>query len=76
MGNKADFLMALAYNIRTQRQSKGFTQDSFAKHIGIARRYYGDIEAGKINPSIINLVRISRGLDTNLSDLVPEIFFY
>lgn len=73
--NKVDFLMALANNIRAERLSKGFTQDSFAKHIGIARRYYGDIETGKINPSIVNLMKIVRGLETTLSDLLPKTFF-
>lgn len=74
MKSKIDFLRQLSHNIRTQRQLKDFTQESFAKHAQMARRYYGDIENGKINPSIIHLMKIAIGLQVPLTTLVPEGF--
>lgn len=74
MKTKTEFLKQLAQNIRTQRQLKQFTQESFAKHTQIARRYYGDIETGKINPSIVHLMKIALGLDVPLMTLIPVGF--
>ena len=72
--NKADFLTQLANNIREQRKRLNFSQESFAKHIKIARRNYCDIETGKINPSILLLMKISLGLQAPLTTLIPEDF--
>ncbi len=74
MKSKTDFLNQLSHNIRTQRQLKRFTQESFAKQAKIARRYYGDIENGKINPSIVHLMKIAVGLQVPLVTLVPDGF--
>ncbi len=74
MKSKADFLSQLSNNIRAQRQLKGFTQESFANHAKIARRYYGDIETGKINPSIVSLMKIALGLQVPLFTLIPDGF--
>ncbi len=72
MKTKADFLMHLANNIRQQRKLKLFTQESFAKHLKVARRNYCDIETGKINLSILLLMKIACGLDVSLTVLIPE----
>lgn len=74
MRNKTDFLTQLANNIRKHRKLKSFSQEGFAKHVKIARRYYCDIEMGKKNPSIVLLMRISLGLDVALAILIPEQF--
>lgn len=72
MKNKTDFLMQLANNIREQRKLQHFSQESFSKYLKIARRNYGDIETGKINPSILLLMKIALGLNLSLTALVPE----
>jgi transcriptional regulator with XRE-family HTH domain len=74
MKSKTDFLTQLSHNIRTQRQLQHFSQEGFAKHIKIARRYYGDIENAKINPSIVHLMKIAIGLQVPLMTLVPDEF--
>ncbi len=74
MKNKADFLELLANNIRKHRELKRFSQESFSKYIKIARRNYGDIELGKVNPSIIILMKIALGLDVPLVQLIPGDF--
>lgn len=66
--------MLLANNIRKYREIKQFSQESFSKHIKIARRNYGDIEMGKVNPSIILLMKIALGLQISLVDLLPLEF--
>lgn len=74
MKTKADFLIQLAHNIRTQRKLKHFSQESFARHLKIARRNYCDIETGKVNPSILLLMKISLGLNVSLATFIPEEF--
>lgn len=74
MKNKSVFLLQLAGNIRQSRQFKQMSQDSVAKQAKMARRYYGDIEAGRINPSIISLIKIALTLDVSLDALIPVDF--
>jgi transcriptional regulator with XRE-family HTH domain len=74
MKNKADFLMRMANNIRRYRKEKCFSQESFARHIKIARRNYSDIEMGRVSPSIVLLMKIALGLEVPLAALIPDGF--
>lgn len=74
MKNKTEFLAQLGHNIRQCRQQGGSSQERVAKQAKIARRYYGDIEAGRINPSIITLIKIALTLQVPLETLVPTSF--
>ncbi len=60
-------------HIRKLRTEKGFSQEKFALHIGMDRTYYASVEAGKRNISLINIYKISNGLDLPLSKLFENI---
>jgi transcriptional regulator with XRE-family HTH domain len=55
---------AVAAAIRAARSDKGFTQESFAAHVGLDRSYYGAIERGKHNMTLDTLAAIAQGLGT------------
>lgn len=58
------------------RKGKGMTQDQLAKAAGIQRSYYGLIENGQRNPTLMVATSISEALDENLEILFPnEVFF-
>ena len=74
MKTKADFLEKLGLNIRAYREKAGYTQTDFAFRLKMARRYYTDLENGRINPSIIHLMRIAFALGVDFSEFVPRGF--
>ncbi len=59
----------LGNRIRLVRTGQGLTQGRFALMIGMDRSYLLDVEKGRRNVSVDNLIRISNGLGIKLSDL-------
>ena len=55
---------------RKRREALGFSQESFADHIGMHRTYYSAIERGEKNLQLDTLERICTGLDV----LIWEVF--
>ena len=55
------------------REEKGWTQTDLAKSIGIHRAFLNEVEAGKRNPAIKNLVKISQGLGVEHSYLFKDV---
>ena len=49
-------LKNLAKRIRELRESKGVSQEAFASQISIARSFYGCIERGEKNISVVTLI--------------------
>lgn len=65
-------LLRLGFVIRHHRETKKLTQEEFADAHDINRTYYGAIERGTQNLSILNLGRIAEGLEKPLSQLLRE----
>lgn len=61
--------IAFGNRIRSLRAATGLSQEKFALQIGMDRTYYASVEAGKRNISIINIEKISKGLNISLSEL-------
>ncbi len=51
----------------------GLSQEKFALSINMDRTYFASVESGKRNISIINLNKISKGLNISLSELLKGI---
>lgn len=51
--------------IKEMRKKNGYTQESFAKEIGISHRTYSGIESGAHGTSIDTLLEISRVLNVS-----------
>lgn len=58
--------------IRAFRKLKGFTQESFAREIGISVSILGEIERGNRMPSEQLLMKISDVLKTSLDEIAPK----
>jgi transcriptional regulator with XRE-family HTH domain len=54
---------ALARVIRSTRERRGYSQEGFARRVGMDRSYFGAIERGEFNMSLDTIV-IARGLGT------------
>ncbi len=72
MADKNPQLVLLGKKIRKFRESNDYSQDKFAYDVGLGRSYYGCLERGEINPSILTLTKISHKLKIKLIDLIPE----
>lgn len=59
--------------LRNLRKSEEASQEEFADMLGINRTYYGNIERGENSISLDKLQKISKVLDTPLSDLFKKV---
>jgi transcriptional regulator with XRE-family HTH domain len=57
--------------IRAYRKLKGFTQEGFAKELGVSVSILGEIERGNRMPDESLIVRISEFLDVSIEELSP-----
>ena len=63
----------MAKRMKELRKKRGFSQEAFADHAGLHRVAVGWVEQGKRVPSLKTLVKISRGLDISVSELLKGI---
>jgi len=64
------YLRQLGDNIRAIRQKTGYSQEEFAEIVGFSRSYYTEIETGKRNISVLNLIKIMEALKANPNELI------
>jgi transcriptional regulator with XRE-family HTH domain len=62
-------LINFGKKLRLTRLAKGFTQEQLANELGIEISQISRIERGLINTSIITLYKISKILNTEISEL-------
>lgn len=58
--------------VRKIRTSCSISQEALADKCNLHRTYISDIELGKRNVSLVNIDRIARALNIQLSDLFKE----
>ncbi len=70
-------IAAIRYNlgnrIRLIRGEQNLTQNAFSEMVQINRSYLVDVEHGKRNVSIDNLIKIAKGLGMTLSELFEGV---
>jgi len=66
-------LRKIADRIKAIRNEKGLTQEQVAHAIGKDPQSIYRLETGKINPSIIYLTEVCKGLGIELSELVQGL---
>ena len=64
------YLLTIGDNIRTARKQRGYSQEEFADIAGFSRSYYTEIETGRRNISIINLIRIIEALNVDPNEII------
>ena len=70
---KDPFLRRLGARVRQCREDRQWTQEELAERAELDRSYIAGIEAGLRNPSMKAMVRIARGLDLTLSELLQAV---
>jgi transcriptional regulator with XRE-family HTH domain len=63
----------LGERIKALRLEAGLSQEKFALQIDMDRTYFATVESGKRNISLLNLEKISQGLNISLSKLFEGI---
>jgi transcriptional regulator with XRE-family HTH domain len=71
---KSVYLQTFGERLRTLRKIRGWSQEVLAEQAGLHPTYIGGIERGERNPSLINLVRLAKGLSLSLPELLDTKF--
>jgi len=66
-------LIELGTRIRNFRKELGLSQEELAFRCGFDRTYISMLERGKRNPSYLNLLKLSKGLNVKISRLVKGL---
>jgi transcriptional regulator with XRE-family HTH domain len=69
MDSMPESLLPLGEAIRAQREQLGLSQEKLAEQCGFDRTYISMLERGKRNPSLLNLLKLAKGLKTSVSKL-------
>ena len=64
------YLQQIGDNIRAVRKQRGYSQEEFADIAGFSRSYYTEIETGKRNISVLNLIKIMEALNVGPDEIV------
>lgn len=67
---KTTELITLGQEIRRRRKALKCSQEGFAIKYGIDRSYYGRIERGEANLTMLVLLDIAKGLNVKVQELV------
>lgn len=59
-----------ATQMRTHREAKGISQEKLAEFANLHRTYIGSIERAEKIPFLITIVKISKALNINISELI------
>lgn len=63
-------LKAFGANVRRLRKAIGASQEGFARDTGMDRAYFGRVERGTQNVSLLTAARIAAALDVELAALL------
>jgi transcriptional regulator with XRE-family HTH domain len=66
-------LILLGQAIRAQREQLGLSQEKLAEQCGFDRTYISMLERGTRNPSLLNLLKLAKGLQTSVSTLTEVL---
>ena len=56
--------------VRELRTRRGYSQEVLGQHANVHRNYVGAVERGEINPTLRVVLKLVRGLDIGLDELV------
>jgi transcriptional regulator with XRE-family HTH domain len=61
----------LGAKIRSLREARGISQEKVASEAGLERAYYGRVERGEVNISVVKLLGIAKALQVDIAELFP-----
>lgn len=59
--------------VRVRRQELGFSQEKLAERAGLHWTFVGQVERGRRNLSLHNILKLAKALDVDPGDLVREL---
>ena len=68
-----DYAALFGKKLAEIRAEKGISQDKLALKCGVARSFIGDVERGKRNLTLKNIIKLSVGLKVLTSDLLALV---
>ena len=68
-----DYLTLFGQRVRELRQKTGLSQEKFALKIEMDRTYFSSVESGKRNISLLNIKKISDGLEISVDKLFKDL---
>ena len=71
--NTKERLRIFGINVKSQRLRKGLSQEELAEVCEISRNSVSLIETGKLNPTILKVLDISKALGTTIEALLLDV---
>jgi transcriptional regulator with XRE-family HTH domain len=68
-----DLRVLFGKRVRELRLKRGLSQEELAELTGLHHNYVGSVERGERNISLVNIVKIARGLSVTPSTLIETI---
>lgn len=68
-----DLIQQFSEKVRVLRLEKNISQDALSKLTDIDRSYIGRIDRGEVNITLDKLFKISKALECQPSELMPQI---
>ena len=68
-----DYAALFGKKLSEIRAEKGISQDKLALKCDVARSFIGDVERGKRNLTLKNIIKLSLGLEVLTSDLLTLV---
>jgi transcriptional regulator with XRE-family HTH domain len=65
-------LDVLAHNLQELRKGRGLSQEKLAEKAGVHRTYIGMIERSEKNITLLNMEKIARALNVEITDLLKR----
>jgi len=65
-----DFVEDFGVTVRQLREGKGWSQEVLAEHADLNRSYVGEVERGRVIPSIVTAHKLAAALDINMVGLL------
>jgi len=70
--NEQELLIQLAKKIKIQRNNLNLSQEKLAQKCDFDRTYISLLERAKRNPSYLSLIKLCKGLEIELIELLKE----
>jgi DNA-binding XRE family transcriptional regulator len=72
LSKQVDIQKHLATSLRKLRKQQALTQVEFSGTVGIDYRHYQEMEAGRVDPKISTINKISRTFKVSVAELLPK----